>query len=89
MDRLKGVSDRLIIWGWIATLVVSGIVPPWIAGSIPGGYCPIFAPPDTGHIDQYRLTVEWIIVTVFFLGLYVAPPWKSRQRLGRRIRGQY
>lgn len=70
------IRQRFIIWGWIAVVVAAGVYPPWEQRAYPSGYHLIFAPPrgQAIHVDQSRLTVEWIICTVVAAGLYFAWP---------------
>jgi hypothetical protein len=75
--------QKVVIWGWIIAIVVSGLLPPWAAmsdnGVAPQPYYPIFAAMHHGPIrlDVARLTVEWIMITVIAAGLYFAWPGRG------------
>jgi hypothetical protein len=75
--------QRLIVWAWIAVVVAAGVYPPWTLHEYSAGYHLIFAPPHgrAMHVDQSRLTIEWILCTVIAAGLYfVWPVLRTRPR---------
>ncbi len=73
----------LIIWVWLAAFVAMGIFPPWTTRSgYTRGYGFIFSPPNQAvHLDQSRLVVQWMIITLIAGVLYfVWPSPKNQQK---------
>lgn len=75
--------QRLITWGWIAAVIAVSIFPPWEShvrggGTFPEGYHLLFWDARSQvHVDQFRLAVEWAIITVIATGLHLA--WPARR----------
>jgi hypothetical protein len=80
------VRQRVIVWGWIAAIVASGLFPPWTYWSdntvFPKGYYPIFTTANHGpiRVDVARLFIEWILLTAVAAGLYFAWPRGSGRK---------
>ena len=73
---------KLIISGWLAAFVVMGIFPPWTTRyGYTRGYGFIFNPPNQAiHLDQSRLAIQWIIITVISGVLYFVWPSPKNQQ---------
>ena len=72
--------QRTVVWIWIAAVVGAGLFPPWADRGFPERYYCLFLPPHSRmHIDQARLTLEWLLLSVVGAGCFFAWPKRTHQ----------
>jgi hypothetical protein len=67
-----GTREKITLWIGVVMILGAGIYPPWTHAS--PAYNWLFAKTyGSAKVDLSRLIVEWFLVGVLVLGLYIAP----------------